>query len=157
MVYYVKNGKLPESRHTFEKKDELRREELGERVGKIDEDIEVLKKLNILVDRDDDGYLLQIFTKPTGYRIVKLKEEKYADAPHVHRHLKTGMLKRECNLINSPSTSDFIMTVSFFLSQCIPSLYFSNMHPPGNVPVIIISPFLIFESIERDQARRGNL
>lgn len=35
-----------------------------DRVGKIDEDIEDLKKLNILVDRDEDGYLLQIFTKP---------------------------------------------------------------------------------------------
>lgn len=35
-----------------------------ERVGQIDEKIEDLKALNILVDRDDDGYLLQIFTKP---------------------------------------------------------------------------------------------
>ena len=34
------------------------------RVGNIDEDIEVLEKLGILVDSDDDGYLLQIFTKP---------------------------------------------------------------------------------------------
>ena len=37
---------------------------LIERVGDVDEDIDKLKKLNILVDRDDDGYLLQIFTKP---------------------------------------------------------------------------------------------
>ena len=42
--------------------------ELAQRVGKIDEDISVLKSLNILVDRDDDGYLLQLFTKPTGDR-----------------------------------------------------------------------------------------
>lgn len=34
------------------------------RVGEIDEEIESLKKLGILVDRDEDGYLLQIFTKP---------------------------------------------------------------------------------------------
>jgi 4-hydroxyphenylpyruvate dioxygenase len=34
------------------------------RVGHIDEDLEPLKKLGILVDRDDEGYLLQIFTKP---------------------------------------------------------------------------------------------
>lgn len=39
-------------------------DELEERVGKIDEDIETLGKLGILVDRDDEGYLLQIFTKP---------------------------------------------------------------------------------------------
>jgi 4-hydroxyphenylpyruvate dioxygenase len=39
-------------------------DELEGRVGKIDEDIEPLRKLGILVDRDDEGYLLQIFTKP---------------------------------------------------------------------------------------------
>lgn len=35
-----------------------------DRVGKIDEDIEPLKRLGILIDRDDEGYLLQIFSKP---------------------------------------------------------------------------------------------
>ena len=35
-----------------------------DRVGKIDEDIAPLRELGILVDRDDEGYLLQIFTKP---------------------------------------------------------------------------------------------
>lgn len=35
-----------------------------DRVGEIDEDLEPLKELNILIDRDDEGYLLQIFTKP---------------------------------------------------------------------------------------------
>jgi 4-hydroxyphenylpyruvate dioxygenase len=39
-----------------------------ERVGKIDEDLEPLKQLGILVDRDDEGYLLQIFTKPVEDR-----------------------------------------------------------------------------------------
>jgi 4-hydroxyphenylpyruvate dioxygenase len=43
-------------------------DELTERVGKIDEDIEPLRKLGILVDRDDEGYLLQIFTKPVEDR-----------------------------------------------------------------------------------------
>ena len=38
--------------------------ELEARVGKIDEDISELEKLGILVDRDEDGYLLQIFSKP---------------------------------------------------------------------------------------------
>ena len=37
---------------------------LPDRVGEIDEDISVLAELGILVDRDDEGYLLQIFTKP---------------------------------------------------------------------------------------------
>ena len=35
-----------------------------DRVGEIDEEILTLKKYGILVDRDDEGYLLQIFTKP---------------------------------------------------------------------------------------------
>jgi 4-hydroxyphenylpyruvate dioxygenase len=37
-------------------------------VGKIEEDIEPLKNLGILVDRDEEGYLLQIFTKPVEDR-----------------------------------------------------------------------------------------
>ena len=43
-------------------------DELLERVGRIDEDIAPLKELGILVDRDDEGYLLQIFTKPVEDR-----------------------------------------------------------------------------------------
>ena len=43
-------------------------EELQGRVGKIDEPVDVLARLGILVDRDPDGYLLQIFTKPVQDR-----------------------------------------------------------------------------------------
>ena len=43
-------------------------DEIPERVGAIDEDLEDLKRLGILVDRDDEGYLLQIFTKPVEDR-----------------------------------------------------------------------------------------
>ncbi len=39
-----------------------------ERIGEIDESIIDLRRLGILVDRDDEGYLLQIFTKPLGDR-----------------------------------------------------------------------------------------
>jgi 4-hydroxyphenylpyruvate dioxygenase len=35
-----------------------------QRVGKIDEDLEPLQRLGILIDRDEEGYLLQIFSKP---------------------------------------------------------------------------------------------
>ncbi|MEZ5032467.1 MAG: 4-hydroxyphenylpyruvate dioxygenase [Saprospiraceae bacterium] len=57
-------------------------EDVPERVGAIDEDIEDLKRLNILVDRDEDGYLLQIFTKPVQdrptvfYEIIQRKGAK---------------------------------------------------------------------------------
>jgi 4-hydroxyphenylpyruvate dioxygenase len=43
-------------------------EDVLDRVGHIDEDLEALKKLNILIDRDEEGYLLQIFTKPVEDR-----------------------------------------------------------------------------------------
>ncbi len=42
--------------------------ELQDRVGKINEPIEELERLGILVDRDDDGYMLQIFSKPAEDR-----------------------------------------------------------------------------------------
>jgi 4-hydroxyphenylpyruvate dioxygenase len=53
-----------------------------DRVGHIDEDIAPLKELGILVDRDDEGYLLQIFTKPVQdrptlfYEIIQRKGAK---------------------------------------------------------------------------------
>lgn len=81
-------------------------DDLSERVGAIKEDMEVLKSLNILVDRDDEGYLLQIFTKPVE------------DRP----------------------------TVFYEIIQREGALSFGK----GNFKAL-------FESIEREQARRGNL
>lgn len=43
-------------------------QEVLDRVGHIDENIHELAKLGILIDRDDEGYLLQIFTKPVEDR-----------------------------------------------------------------------------------------
>jgi len=43
-------------------------DDVWERVGKINEDVNAIRKLNILVDRDDEGYLLQLFTKPVQDR-----------------------------------------------------------------------------------------
>jgi len=42
--------------------------ELQDRVGTIDEPLDELERLGILVDRDDEGYLLQIFTRPVQDR-----------------------------------------------------------------------------------------
>ncbi|HEX2779323.1 MAG TPA: 4-hydroxyphenylpyruvate dioxygenase, partial [Gemmatimonadaceae bacterium] len=56
--------------------------DLQKRVGKIDEPLDVLASLGILVDRDPDGYLLQIFTKPVEdrptvfYEIIQRKGAK---------------------------------------------------------------------------------
>ena len=57
-------------------------DDLLERIGAIDEDLESLKALNLLVDRDEEGYLLQIFTKPVEdrptvfYEIIQRKGAK---------------------------------------------------------------------------------
>jgi 4-hydroxyphenylpyruvate dioxygenase len=56
--------------------------DLKERVGNIEEEIAELRAMNILVDRDDEGYLLQIFTKPVQdrptvfYEIIQRKGAK---------------------------------------------------------------------------------
>src|SRR5579883_1204538 len=42
--------------------------DLAARVGKIDEPVDKLEELGVLVDRDDEGYMLQIFTKPVEDR-----------------------------------------------------------------------------------------
>jgi 4-hydroxyphenylpyruvate dioxygenase len=81
-------------------------DELPGRVGEIDEPMSELKKLGILVDRDEEGYLLQIFTKPVQ------------DRP----------------------------TVFFEIIQRKGARGFGK----GNFKAL-------FESIEREQARRGNL
>ena len=57
-------------------------ESVPARVGKIDEDLAPLQELGILVDRDDEGYLLQIFTRPVEdrptvfYEIIQRKGAK---------------------------------------------------------------------------------
>jgi 4-hydroxyphenylpyruvate dioxygenase len=79
---------------------------LRARIGNVRVPIEELKKRGILVDRDEDGYLLQIFTKPIGDRPTVFYEL-------IERHGSLGFGK-------------------------------------GNFKAL-------FEAIERDQARRGNL
>lgn len=79
---------------------------LPERVGTIDEDIEELAKLGILVDRESEGYLLQIFTKPVQDR---------------------------------------------------PTLFFEVIQRKGAKGFGKGNFKALFESIERDQAMRGNL
>ena len=57
-------------------------DDLLDRVGPIDEPLEPLKELGILVDRDEEGYLLQLFTKPVEdrptmfYEIIQRKGAK---------------------------------------------------------------------------------
>jgi 4-hydroxyphenylpyruvate dioxygenase len=81
-------------------------EDLEARVGKIDEPIDRLAELGILVDRDDEGYLLQIFTQPVEDRPTLFFEV-------IERHGSHGFGE-------------------------------------GNFKSL-------FEAIEREQARRGNL
>jgi 4-hydroxyphenylpyruvate dioxygenase len=81
-------------------------EMLTKRVGKIDEDIETLREQRILVDRDEEGYLLQLFTKPVEDR---------------------------------------------------PTLFFEIIERKGAQGFGKGNFRALFEAIEREQARRGNL
>jgi 4-hydroxyphenylpyruvate dioxygenase len=81
-------------------------EELPARVGKIDEAIEPLAELGILVDRDEEGYLLQIFTNPVVSR---------------------------------------------------PTMFFEIIQRKGSKGFGEGNFKALFEAIEREQARRGNL
>jgi 4-hydroxyphenylpyruvate dioxygenase len=81
-------------------------EELSSRVGKIDEPIDRLAELGVLVDRDDEGYMLQIFTKPVEDR---------------------------------------------------PTLFYEIIQRKGSRSFGKGNFKALFEAIEREQARRGNL
>jgi 4-hydroxyphenylpyruvate dioxygenase len=81
-------------------------EELQARVGRIDEPVDRLAELGILVDRDPEGYLLQIFTKPQQDR---------------------------------------------------PTLFYEIIQRKGATSFGKGNFKALFESIEREQARRGNL
>lgn len=81
-------------------------EDLQTRVGKIDESLDEIRKLGILVDRDEEGYLLQIFTKPVQDR---------------------------------------------------PTLFFEIIERKGAQSFGAGNFKALFESIEREQERRGNL
>lgn len=79
---------------------------LPDRVGQIDEEIKIIQDLGILVDRDDEGYLLQIFTKPVEDR---------------------------------------------------PTLFFEIIQRKGAQSFGAGNFKALFEAIEREQAKRGNL
>lgn len=81
-------------------------DDLPARVGKIDEDLDAIRRHRILVDRDADGYLLQLFTKPVEDR---------------------------------------------------PTLFYEVIQRKGSQGFGKGNFKALFESIEREQARRGNL
>src|ERR671934_55743 len=71
-------------------------EDVGERVGEIGEDWDDLRRLRILADRDDDGYLLQIFTKTAQDRPTLFLEV-------IERHGARGCgERRPCDKIPEP-------------------------------------------------------
>jgi 4-hydroxyphenylpyruvate dioxygenase len=80
--------------------------DLTERIGEIDEDIETLANLGILVDKDENGYMLQIFTQPIQDR---------------------------------------------------PTLFYEVIQRKGSQSFGKGNFKALFESIEREQAQRGNL
>src|SRR5690625_7603358 len=74
---------------------------LQDRVGKIDEPVDELARLGILVDRDPDGYLLQIFTKPVQdrptafYEIIQRKGARTISEGNFMSHFQAIELEQE--------------------------------------------------------------
>src|SRR6202035_2140596 len=61
-------GKLQQNGVEFLRVPDSYYDALSERVGKIDEPLDAIRGLGILVDRDEEGYLLQIFSRPVEDR-----------------------------------------------------------------------------------------
>jgi 4-hydroxyphenylpyruvate dioxygenase len=61
-------GKLQENGIDFLRVPDNYYEAVRNRIGKIDESMEAIRSLGILVDRDQEGYLLQIFSRPVEDR-----------------------------------------------------------------------------------------
>ncbi|MCB0239369.1 MAG: VOC family protein, partial [Anaerolineae bacterium] len=61
-------------------------DQLPERIGKIDEDMAAIREMGILVDRDDEGYLLQVFSRP-------LQDRPTAFIEVIERHGSRGFGK----------------------------------------------------------------
>jgi 4-hydroxyphenylpyruvate dioxygenase len=61
-------GRLRANGVDFLKAPEAYYDELPRRVGEIEEAVDTIRSLGILVDRDEDGYLLQLFTRPVEDR-----------------------------------------------------------------------------------------
>ena len=99
-------GKLQRNGLEFQRVPDSYYDLLPSRVGGLEESVEQLRSLGILVDRDDEGYLLQIFTKPVEDR---------------------------------------------------PTLFFEIIQRKGSRGFGKGNFKALFESIEREQARRGNL
>ena len=69
-------------------------EDLPDRIGQIDEPLDALERLGILADRDDDGYLLQIFTKGVQDRpTALLRDHRAPRRPRLRRRQLQGPLR----------------------------------------------------------------
>ncbi len=90
MVFYVKQGEVPESRHTYDSKENLRREELfGE---------DSFEGVYSLI------YHLNEPTRIRGYRTEQKQGYRLLDEPSIHRHLKTQNLEPYGDLIDGRKT-----------------------------------------------------
>ena len=68
--------------------------DVPERIGEITEDLADLQRLGILVDRDDEGYLLQIFTKAVGDRpTVFFETDRAPRRPRLRRGQLQGPVR----------------------------------------------------------------
>lgn len=90
MVFYVKRGEVPESRHTFDSREKLRREELfGE---------DSFEGVYSLI------YHLHEPTRVSGYKVELKQNPRILDEPYLHRHLKTQNLEAYGDIVDGRKT-----------------------------------------------------
>lgn len=106
---------------------DLLRENLKSSAVKIEEDMDIIQQLRILVDYDENGYLLQIFTKP-----MQDRPTVFLEVIQRHNHQVTGR------------------SWSIFSAQVDRSSFVFQGFGAGNFKAL-------FTAIEIDQAARGNL
>ena len=96
-------------------------EDVPERVGEIDEDYDDLRRLRILADRDDDGYLLQIFTKTAQDRPTLFFEVIERHGARLRRRQLQGAVRGDRARAGAPR--EFVSLASRRCSQRASACY----------------------------------
>ena len=110
-------------------------EDVGDRVGEIDESWEDLRRLRILADRDDDGYLLQIFTKTgAGPADALLRGDRAPRRARLRRGQLQGALRGDRARAGAPRQSLASSTSSSRPRRGRPRVVEETSHRPWPLP-----------------------
>ena len=109
---------------------------IEEELGEIDEDLKPLKDLNILIDRDEEGYLLQIFTKPVQdrptvfYEIIQRKGAKSFGKGNFKALFEAIEREHHLHVFNETAAIKISRTVRHHKGV---SIFFPGNRPEGSI------------------------